>query len=291
MAPMGRRWGHRPVVVLGRRSNAFARVGVASIDRSHPLRSRRRLHGARRRRRRRRRARHAKHRSPHASSRSAGARSPRAISFFREPSRVDRRTSTDRSTDRSIDRSTDRSIGRSTARQAPSRPRARPPRVQRSRGGVESIVRPSAVRGVTPSAGVARAFDDDGPDDRTTRRTRARTAGSTWRRASPRARARARNARGIVTPHSSAWTDGDDDETGDARATVRARRARERVVDERWAGAMGSRDADAVIRRRSRGDDGDAGRAFDAARRDSSRNAREWVEVRHLTEQSSRGEI
>ena len=72
---------------------------------------------------------------------------------------------------------------------------------------------------------------------------------------------------------------------------MRARRARERVVDERWAGAMGSRDADAVIRRRSRGDDGDAGRAFDAARRDSSRNAREWVEVRHLTEQSSRGEI
>ena len=51
---------------------------------------------------------------------------------------------------------------------------------------------------------------------------------------------------------SSAWTDGDDDETGDARATVGARRARERVVDERWAGAMGSRDADAVIRRRSR---------------------------------------
>ena len=179
MAPMGRRWGHRPVVVLGRRSNAFARVGVASIDRSYPLRSRRRLHGARRRRRRRRRARHAKHRSPHASSRSAGARSSRAISFFREPSRVDRRTSTDRSTDRSIDRS--------TARQAPST--AQGPAVQ----GRRRINRPpfrSARR--DPGAGVARAFDDDGPDDRTTRRTRARTAGSTWRRASPRAGARAR---------------------------------------------------------------------------------------------------
>jgi hypothetical protein len=176
MAPMGRRWGHRPVVVLGRRSNAFARVGVASIDRSHPLRSRRRLHGARRRRRRRRRARHAKHRSPHASSRSAGARSSRAISFFREPSRVDRRTSTDRSTDR---------------------PRAKPPRRAPAQGpavqGRRRINRPpfrSARR--DPGAGVARAFDDDGPDDRTTRRTRARTAGSTWRRASPRARARAR---------------------------------------------------------------------------------------------------
>jgi hypothetical protein len=187
MAPMGRRWGHRPVVVLGRRSNAFARVGVASIDRSHPLRSRRRLHGARRRRRRRRRARHAKHRSPHASSRSAGARSSRAISFFREPSRVDRRTSTDRSTDRPIDRSIDRSIDR-----APSPLDVAPaqgPAVQ----GRRRINRPpfrSARR--DPGAGVARAFDDDGPDDRTTRQTRARTAGSTWRRASPRARARAR---------------------------------------------------------------------------------------------------
>ena len=196
MAPMGRRWGHRPVVVLGRRSNAFARVGVASIDRSHPLRSRRRLHGARRRRRRRRRARHAKHRSPHASSRSAGARSIGAISFFREPSRVDRRTSIDRSTDRPIDRSTDRSIDRSTARRAPStrrrRARARAPRVFAVEGR-RRINRPpfrSARR--DPGAGVARAFDDDGPDDRTTRRTRARTAGSTWRRASPRARARAR---------------------------------------------------------------------------------------------------
>ena len=189
MAPMGRRWGHRPVVVLGRRSNAFARVGVASIDRSHPLRSRRRLHGARRRRRRRRRARHAKHRSPHASSRSAGARSIGAISFFREPSRVDRRTSIDRSTDRRT--STDRSIDRSTARRAPStrRRRAQGPAVE----GRRRINRPpfrSARR--DPGAGVARAFDDDGPDDRTTRRTRARTAGSTWRRASPRARARAR---------------------------------------------------------------------------------------------------
>ena len=194
MAPMGRRWGHRPVVVLGRRSNAFARVGVASIDRSHPLRSRRRLHGARRRRRRRRRARHAKHRSPHASSRSAGARSIGAISFFREPSRVDRRTSIDRSTDRPIDRSTDRSIDRapSPLDASTSRPRARAPRVFAVQGR-RRINRPpfrSARR--DPGAGVARAFDDDGPDDRTTRRTRARTAGSTWRRASPRARARAR---------------------------------------------------------------------------------------------------
>ena len=188
MAPMGRRWGHRPVVVLGRRSNAFARVGVASIDRSHPLRSRRRLHGARRRRRRRRRARHAKHRSPHASSRSAGARSIGAISFFREPSRVDRRTSIDRSTDRPIARSIDRSIDR-----APSPLDASTsPRVFAAQGR-RRINRPpfrSARR--DPGAGVARAFDDDGPDDRTTRRTRARTAGSTWRRASPRARARAR---------------------------------------------------------------------------------------------------
>jgi len=194
MAPMGRRWGHRPVVVLGRRSNAFARVGVASIDRSHPLRSRRRLHGARRRRRRRRRARHAKHRSPHASSRSAGARSIGAISFFREPSRVDRRTSIDRSTDRPIDRSTDRSIDRapSPLDASTSRPGSSPPRVFAVQGR-RRINRPpfrSARR--DPGAGVARAFDDDGPDDRTTRRTRARTAGSTWRRASPRARARAR---------------------------------------------------------------------------------------------------
>ena len=185
MAPMGRRWGHRPVVVLGRRSNAFARVGVASIDRSHPLRSRRRLHGARRRRRRRRRARHAKHRSPHASSRSAGARSLAGDFVF---SRTIARRSTD--VDRSIDRPIDRSIDRSTdrrARQAPST--AQGPAVQ----GRRRINRPpfrSARR--DPGAGVARAFDDDGPDDRTTRQTRARTAGSTWRRASPRARARAR---------------------------------------------------------------------------------------------------
>ena len=194
MAPMGRRWGHRPVVVLGRRSNAFARVGVASIDRSHPLRSRRRLHGARRRRRRRRRARHAKHRSPHASSRSAGARSIEGDFVF---SRTIARRSTD--VDRSIDRSIDRPIDRST-----DRPRAKPPRASTSRAarapaqgpavqGRRRINRPpfrSARR--DPGAGVARAFDDDGPDDRTTRRTRARTAGSTWRRASPRARARAR---------------------------------------------------------------------------------------------------
>ena len=197
MAPMGRRWGHRPVVVLGRRSNAFARVGVASIDRSHPLRSRRRLHGARRRRRRRRRARHAKHRSPHASSRSAGARSIEGDFVF---SRTIARRSTD--VDRSIDRSTDRPIDRSTARRAPSTrrrrargsspPRSSPPRVFAVQGR-RRINRPpfrSARR--DPGAGVARAFDDDGPDDRTTRRTRARTAGSTWRRASPRARARAR---------------------------------------------------------------------------------------------------
>jgi len=189
MAPMGRRWGHRPVVVLGRRSNAFARVGVASIDRSHPLRSRRRLHGARRRRRRRRRARHAKHRSPHASSRSAGARSIEGDFVF---SRTIARRSTD--VDRSIDRSTDRPIDRSI-----DRPRAEPPR------RVDVAPRVFAVEGRRrinrppfrsarrdPGAGVARAFDDDGPDDRTTRRTRARTAGSTWRRASPRARARAR---------------------------------------------------------------------------------------------------
>ena len=183
MAPMGRRWGHRPVVVLGRRSNAFARVGVASIDRSHPLRSRRRLHGARRRRRRRRRARHAKHRSPHPSSRSAGARSLEGDFVF---SRTIARRSTD--VDRSIDRPIDRSI---------DRPRAKPPRRAPAQGpavqGRRRINRPpfrSARR--DPGAGVARAFDDDGPDDRTTRRTRARTAGSTWRRASPRARARAR---------------------------------------------------------------------------------------------------
>ena len=196
MAPMGRRWGHRPVVVLGRRSNAFARVGVASIDRSHPLRSRRRLHGARRRRRRRRRARHAKHRSPHASSRSAGARSPRAISFFREPSRVDRRTSIDRSIDRTIDRS----IDRSTARQAPSRPRARPPRVQRSRGGVESIVRPSAVRGVTPALAsrALRRRRSRRSDDPTNARAHGRIDMASRVSASGRASA---NARGIVTPH------------------------------------------------------------------------------------------
>tara|TARA_B110000003_G_scaffold140180_1_gene141810 strand:- start:8407 stop:9018 length:612 start_codon:yes stop_codon:yes gene_type:complete len=95
----------------------------------------------------------------------------------------------DRSTDRPTDRSIDRSIDRSTARQAPSRAPAQGPAVQ----GRRRINRPpfrSARR--DPGAGVARAFDDDGPDDRTTRRTRARTAGSTWRRASPRARARAR---------------------------------------------------------------------------------------------------
>ena len=186
MAPMGRRWGHRPVVVLGRRSNAFARVGVASIDRSHPLRSRRRLHGARRRRRRRRRARHAKHRSPHASSRSANQAVDRGrFRFF-----ANHRASIDgrRPTDRPIDRSIDRPIDRSTRAPSPLDV-AQGPAVQ----GRRRINRPpfrSARR--DPGAGVARAFDDDGPDDRTTRRTRARTAGSTWRRASPRARARAR---------------------------------------------------------------------------------------------------
>jgi hypothetical protein len=104
--------------------------------------------------------------------------------FANHRASIDGRRSIDRSTDRPIDRSIDR-------------PRAKPPRRAPAQGpavqGRRRINRPpfrSARR--DPGAGVARAFDDDGPDDRTTRRTRARTAGSTWRRASPRARARAR---------------------------------------------------------------------------------------------------
>jgi hypothetical protein len=66
--------------------------------------------------------------------------------FANHRASIDGRRPTDRPTDRSTDRSIDRSIDR-----APSPLDARPPRVQRSRGGVESIVRPSAVRGVTPA--------------------------------------------------------------------------------------------------------------------------------------------